>query len=273
MIESFQFEKMNPIALEELRIMQLKDLKAQIQDPIEEAIVTYKADFIGIVREGETVGYACIGTYEEYKETILEYYLIPRYRRCSSDILMKLAKLSGCTRWIVNTQDFFALPVMLDLGLKFEISGYIFAFDSSKDLSFDFEEGISFETTRISEFKEVYEMIMQDDFYTGGDIETVKARIIEEELYSLKRDGRLIGVGFVDILKRTPRFADIAMIIDCNERGKGLGTLLVKALISESKVRNIIPTALTGVSNKISRSTLQKAGFHLDGCTLQVQIL
>jgi GNAT superfamily N-acetyltransferase len=263
---------MNSDAFEELRTMQLKDLKAQIHDPIEEVIITYKADFIGIVKDTETVGYACIGTYEEYKNTILEYYLLPRYRRYSTQLLMKLAKISRCNKWIVNTQDFFALPIMLDLELKYEINGYIFTFDNSKNLNIDFGQGVSFEVTRIDELEKVYELIKQDDFYTGGGIETVEARIIEETLYSLKRDGRLIGIGFVDILKRTPLYADIAMIIDGNERGNGLGTLLVKALIGESKARNIIPTALTGVSNKISRNTLQKAGFYLDGCILEVYI-
>lgn len=272
MSEGFKFKMMEPSSLKELRVMQLKDLKAQVQDPIEEAIVTYEADFVGILLGEEKVGYACIGIYEEYKDNILEYYLKPEYRSYAGDVLKKLAKWKGCKGWIVNTQDSFALPVMLDLGLKFEISSYIFAFNSSKNLIFNYEQGISFELTRVSESKEVYDLIMQDDFYTGGDIDTVKARIIREELYSLKRDGRLIGVGFVDILKRTPRFADIAMIIDGNERGKGLGTLLVKALICESKARNITPTALAGISNKISRSTLQKAGFHVDGCTLQVQM-
>jgi FR47-like protein. len=52
------------------------------------------------------------------------------------------------------------------------------------------------------------------------------------------------------------------------ERNKGWGVVLVKALINKSRLLNIIPTAVCEVNNITSRKTLQKAGFHLDGCIL-----
>lgn len=58
------------------------------------------------------------------------------------------------------------------------------------------------------------------------------------------------------------------MIIDEKERHKGWGVLLVKALISRCRLLNITPTAICDVNNLTSRKTLQKAGFHLDGCIL-----
>lgn len=272
MIGSFSFEKVDPSSLEHLREMQIKELKGPAQDGIEEGIITYKADFVRIAAEGMDAGYACIGTDRYYKDNILEYYLKDDYRSHSGEVLKQLVETYGCKGWFVNTQDFLVLPIMLDLRLKYEIDAYKFAVDEGKNIDYKLEHDLTFGMTKRNELQEVYEMVMQDGFYTGGDIETVAVRIAEEELYSLRFDGRLIGVGFVGVLKRTPDFADIAMIIDTNERHKGWGVLLVKALIRQSRLRNLIPTAICDVDNVVSRKTLQRAGFHLEGCLLLAQI-
>lgn len=73
---------------------------------------------------------------------------------------------------------------------------------------------MTLEITKPEELKEVYQLIIQDGFYTGGSIETLIPRIEVKELYSLREDQKLIGVGFIDVLLRTPTYADIAMIID-----------------------------------------------------------
>ena len=66
--------------------MHLNELKGQAQDSIEEGIITYNAEFVRISTEKEIIGYMCIGTYSYYKDFILEYYLIRRYRESSGDI-------------------------------------------------------------------------------------------------------------------------------------------------------------------------------------------
>lgn len=272
MIGYFEFERVELDSLEYLRKMQVKELKCQVQDFIEEGIVTYKADCMRILAKGEDVGYACIGTYEYYKDIILEYYLIDKNRVYAEELLKQIAKDYGCKGWFVNSQDFFALPIMLDSRLPFEINGYIFEIDNTEKVDYKLGQGLSFETTGRIELQEVYELIIQDDFYTGGGIETVEEKIAKEILYSLRLDGRLIGVGFAGILKRTPGYADIAMIIDPHDRQKGWGTFILKALINQCRLQNIIPTACCDVNNNISRRTLQKAGFYLDGCMLLVRI-
>jgi predicted acetyltransferase len=179
-----------------------------------------------------------------------------------------LARHYKCKEWFVNTNDYFSLPVMLDLRLPFEINAYKFAIDESTNVNYEFDSNITMDVTKLEELEEVYKLIMQDDFYSGGGIETLKPRIEVEELYSLRIDRRFIGIGFIGVLKRTPTYADIAMIIDRNERHKGYGILIVKALISRCRLLNITPTAVCGVNNLISRTTLQKASFYLDGCIL-----
>ena len=268
----FYIEKTEPSSLGYLRAMHLKELKGPVLDGIEEGIITYKADFVRIANEGTDAGYACIGTDKYYKDNILEYYLKDDYRSRSGEVLKQLAEAYGCKGWFVNTRDFLALPVMLDLRLNYEIDAYIFAIDEERAVDYKLESNITFGIVKINELHEIYELIMQDGFYSGGNIETVAVLIEEEGIYSLRSDGRLIGVGFVGVLKRTPAYADIAMIIDAGERHKGWGILLVKALIHQSRLRKVIPTTLCDVDNVVSRKTLERAGFHLEGCLLLAHI-
>jgi len=272
MNKEIQFEVEKPSTLEDLRNIQIEELKAQVQDYIEEAIVTYKADFVSIAISGKRAGYACIGTYGDFKNIILEYYLIRKYCNFSGIALKSLANKYDCKKWIVNTQDNFSMPLMLDLRFKFETESYIFSTNGNKPKKYKLGNNMSLETTKDTELTETYKLLLQDGFYTGGSIETVAKRIAVNELYSLRIDGKLIGVGFIGILARTPKYADIAMIIDRRHRHKGFGTLLVKALIYESFEKKLIPTALTDVNNKNSRRALQKAGFYIDGYTLLAQV-
>ncbi|MCL2322749.1 MAG: GNAT family N-acetyltransferase, partial [Oscillospiraceae bacterium] len=114
--------------------------------------------------------------------------------------------------------------------------------------------------------------IMQDGFYTGGDINSLFPIITANEMYSLKKNDRLIGAGFIGVSKRTPGYADIAMIIDKENRHNGYGVLIVKVLVAKCRLLNLIPTAVCDVTNLASRKVLQKAGFHLDGCLLLAQV-
>lgn len=262
------FEIAEPSTLKYLRDMYLSELKGQAQDSFEEGIITYNADFVRISVEKEIIGYACIGTYSNYKGFILEYYLICKYRESSGDIIKRLSRNFNCKGWFINTHDFFALPTMLDLRLTYEIDAYKFAIDKSVNWEINFNENVTLELTKLEELKEVYDLVMQDGFYSGGNIETLIPAIKAEELYSLRVNEKLIGIGFISILLRTPKYADIAMIIDKKERNKGWGVILVKSLINKSRLPNIIPTAVCDVNNITSRKTLQKAGFHLDGCIL-----
>ena len=272
MPEYIDFETVGIDELKNLRKAQVAVLKGQVQDYIEEGIVTYGSTCLRILAGGEEAGYACIGTYEYYKDIILEYYLTEKHRAHAGDILGRLAEGYGCRGWFVNSHDFFALPAMLDLKLPFEIKGYILSIGGAENAEYELAPGVTFGVAARTELQEIYDLIVRDGFYTGGGVETVEARIAEEELYSLRLDGRLIGVGFVSILKRTPEYPDTAVIIDPAERRKGWGTLLLKALIHRSALRNLAPTACCDAGNVISRRTLQGAGFFLDGCLLLARV-
>jgi RimJ/RimL family protein N-acetyltransferase len=113
---------------------------------------------------------------------------------------------------------------------------------------------------------------MQDGFYTGNGRIALAVRIKNGEIYLLRSQDMLIGVGFVSPLGRTPDYADIAMIIDGRHRMQGFAVQLVKQLIQISLHKGLIPTALTSPQNIASRKTLEKCGFFIDGCMLLAKI-
>lgn len=250
-----------------MRDIQIKDLKGPAQDSTEEGILTYNADFVKITIDNDLAGYACIGTYDHFKDTILEYYLNRCFRSYSGEILKLLAKQYKCNKWLVNTHDFFAFPVMLELELAYMLDAFKFGFDQNTCYTQELFEKGTLKITRSYEITEVHNLILQDGFYTGKPQSLINS-IETEELYSLRADNALIGAGFIGVLSRTPTYADIAMIIDEIHRNKGWGTLLVKELVFRCKERGIIPTAICDANNKASRKTLERSGFYLDGCLL-----
>jgi GNAT superfamily N-acetyltransferase len=266
------FETADSADLQYLRDLQVKELRGTAQDGTEEGIVTYHADFIKIRTSKDTAGYACIGTHDLYKGRILEFYLLSRYRIDAADIILQMINTYECRQWLVSTHDFFAFPVLLDLQLPYQIDAYTFAMDDTVKIAYSLGAEITIEATTPHEIEEAYPLLLQDGFYTGGDISSVFPLVSDKEMYSMRKNSRLIGAGFIGPSKRTPMYADIAMIIHRDERRLGYGVLLVSALVSKCRRLGLLPTAVCAASNTASKKALQKAGFYLDGCLLLAQV-
>lgn len=266
--KEYVFEKVSDNTIEVYRKEKVKDYRAQISDYIEEGIITYGADFILITIDNTEVGYFCLGNQKEYANKILEFFVINEYKCHAPQIIREIIKHFECDGWFVNTQDSFSLSLLIELDLPYTINGFIFKYGRCVLPVLDNETNSLLEVARVEEVERIYELVVLDDFYTGGDIESLREKIRNKELYVLKTSGRIIGVGFISILKRTPRYADVAMLIVPEERKKGFGVLIQKMLIGLCEEYNLIPTACCDVDNIISRKTLQHAGYYLDGCML-----
>jgi len=267
-VDRIEFKDTNIENISKLRCNYLDEIAVQVQDYVEEGITTYNGKCVQILDGEKEIGYVCIGTYDYYKDTILEYYVIPEYRRFSAKIVNSIKNNFNCVGWFVNTQDKISLPVMMELNLNHVIDGYIFSYNKSNMEEICENNKIIFSLSNIEEIEHIYNIITQDNFYTGGDKDTVIERIEEGMFFSFYYDERLVGVGFKDILKRTPKFADIGMVVDSKFRKKGFGTLILKELIKVCIESQIIPTACCEKNNLISRKALENVGFYIDGCLL-----
>lgn len=254
--------------INKLRYDYIDEIAVHVQDYIEEGITTYNGKCV-LISDGEKeIGYVCIGTYDYYKDIILEYYVMPEYRHFSAAIVNSIKNNFNCAGWFVNTQDKISLPVMMELNLNYVINGYIFSYNKSNKKEVFENSRMIFSLSRIEEIDHIYNIITQDNFYTGGNKDTVIERIKEKVFFSFYYNDELVGVGFKDILRRTPTFADIGMVIDSKFRKKGFGTLILKYLIKECLDSQIIPTACCEKNNFISRKALENVGFYIDGCLL-----
>jgi GNAT superfamily N-acetyltransferase len=273
----YEFQRTSLKELESLRQMQVSDLRAQAHDPLEERIDLAAPACLKIQFAGKDVGYAIIDDKAEVGITLLEFYLVISQRKNAKGVFTELIRSYHCRYWLVNTQDSFALPLMLENGLSYELDGYIFSLDSRKyensTQADELHARPGLELAKLEDLNQTYTLVMQDGFYTGGGPEALAVRIKNEEIYLLRSEGALIGVGFVSPLVRTPRYADIAMIIDRPYRKKGFASYLVSQLVQVSFQKNLIPTALTSTQNIASRKTLEKCGFYLDGGILLAKII
>lgn len=264
-IVKYTFHEGNNANISFLREKQILDLKGQIFDPLEEKVRLDSPLCIEIQEKNKRIGYALIDTKENPEKTILEFYLLIEYRKDAKFILNELIRNYKCTFWYVNTQDSFSLPLMIECGYPSEIDGFIFSIND--EVRQRNTPDLTVKKAVPDDLDAVYELIMQDGFFTGAGKEDVLTRIRTGEIFLLY-SSKLIGVGFVSPLLRTPDFADIAMIIDKDHRRQGYATQLVDQLIKISFQQNLRPTALTSETNIASRKTLQKCGFYVDGCML-----
>lgn len=265
--EGLQFESVPLAALDDLREQQISALRSHVQESVEEGISAYSTDCVRLCHQGQAIGYACLSPDDADRQIILEYFVINGFRRHAAAILKQLARESGASGWLVNTQDELGLPVMLNLGLPYSIDAYIFVADRDSAPS-ALPCNASISPAGAVELSEIHSLVMQDGFYTGGGIESLQQRLEHGELYSLRTSGRLIGVGFISPLERTPEYADIAMIIDQAFRRQGWGLKLVTTLTALCGKLGLTPTAVCSAHNYASRQTLEGVGFRLVGCML-----
>jgi GNAT superfamily N-acetyltransferase len=271
-MEDLLFQRAALSDLESLRKYQVLNLKGQVYDPLEERIELTSPSCL-IIRNAEVeAGYAILEDEDPKVITLLEFFLVPAHRKHARSVFDTLVRLFHCNAWFVNSQDSFALPLLLELGLSYELDGYLFSTEKIDSESTHAPNEIHLNLATTGDLDSTYELIMQDGFYTGNGRTGLAVRIKNGEIYLLRLQDQLIGVGFVPPLGRTSRYADIAMIIDGRHRRQGFAVQLVKQLLQISLNKGLVPTALTSPQNIASRRTLERCGFFIDGCMLLAKI-
>ncbi len=264
-MEDCRFQRVAFGDLASLRRQQTLDLRGQVHDPLEERIELSEPTCLKIRLGDADVGYALLDAALLTRTTLLEFYLIAHCRPNAKAVLSELVFSFHCARWFVNTQDSFALPLLLDCGFAYQLDGYLFSVERPNHNGRTDSEMMVLDSASVGDLESTYGLIMQDGFYTGNGRQALAVRIQSGEIYLLRSEGIPIAVGFVSPLARTPQYADIAVIVDNGHRRQGLGSQLVTRLVQISLDKGLIPTALTSPRNTASRRTLEKCGFHLDG--------
>lgn len=271
-MSSYKFLKTKLSEVSCLRKCQITDLKGQEFDPIEEIIRLKNLLCIKIQFTNENIGYGLIENSTEKDSTLLEFFISRKHRSNAITIFNEFTKAFRCNYWNVNTTDSFALPLLLENKFSYTLDCYIFSLNDEAPAKIALPDELSITSPTVENIQDIYNIVLQDGFYTGDGLSGITKCIDNNEIYLLRKEDAVIGVGFVSPLSRTKQYADIAMIIDDEYRKAGCATYLVNQLIHICVNNDLIPTALTSIDNIASKRTLEKCGFYVDGYLLLAKI-
>jgi RimJ/RimL family protein N-acetyltransferase len=174
------------------------------------------------------------------KRTILEFYVLPPHRDRAFDLFEAFVETSRARHMEIQSSDLL-LAAML----------HTYARDVASE-SIVFQDCL---TTALPPNGAVLEQLTSD--------KEIRCSIGERAgggKWLLKVEGRQAGNGGI-LFHYNPPYGDIYMEIEESFRGRGLGAYLVQELKRLAYELGSIPAARCNVDNRVSRKTLQKAGF------------
>jgi GNAT superfamily N-acetyltransferase len=199
--------------------------------------LTYAVSLAGAVAGFGTVAIA--GPWKD-TPTILEFYVLPAHRDRAFDLFEAFVEASEAGHMEIQSSDLL-LAAML----------HTYARDVRSE-AIVFRDGL---TTALPARGTVLEQ-------TTSDTE-MRCSIAERAgggEWLLKIDGQQAGKGGI-LFHYNPPYGDVYMEIEEPFRGRGLGAYLVQELKRLAYELGSIPAARCNVDNRVSRKTLQKAGF------------
>jgi GNAT superfamily N-acetyltransferase len=191
--------------------------------------------------DGRTVGYGLVGGVRaDPKDSITEFYVLPRHRGAALPLFRQLAIVSQAHKIEAQTNDRLLTLMVFDCGVDIEHEAILFEDGFTSNLTIqDAVFRPSTQADRDAAFPHSSEPV--------GD-------------FVIDHNGQVAATGGILFHYNNP-FGDIYMEVAENHRRKGYGSFLVQELKRASYEMGRIPAARCNPTNIGSRSTLQKAGF------------
>lgn len=190
--------------------------------------------------DGAVVGYGSVGGGpREWKDTIKEFHLLPRFRGSALQLFRTLIATSSATRVEAQTNDRLLLLMLLDCATEVTSPTILFA------------DGV---TTNHALPGTVFRPL---DPAERADVFAHEHEPVGE--YCLDREGEVAATGGL-ALHYNPPYGDLYMEVAGAHRRQGLGSYLIQELKRVCYGIGRIPAARCGAENLPSRLTLQRAG-------------
>lgn len=190
--------------------------------------------------DGIKIGYGSVWgkNKREDRDAIFEFYIIPAYRKFASFIFPRFQFASEAKYVECQTNDLLLSAMLFEYAHN--INAEAILFEDYCETKLDIP-GIIF--TR-------HETVNDNPKDAGG--------------YVLEANGDVVASGGLMLNYNMP-FVDIYMDTKENQRQKGYGSLMVQELKKTAYKMGRVPAARCNVGNKVSKSTLLKAGFRVCG--------
>ncbi len=190
--------------------------------------------------DGQVAGYGSVGgAPRDSRDTLKEFYLLPRFRGAALPILRALIETSGARTVEAQTNDTLLLLMLLDCAVAVTSPTILFA------------DGL---TTRLDPRGAVFRALT--DAEREGAFPHTHEDVGE---YGLVRDGEVVATGGL-AFHYNPPYADLYMEVAAPYQRRGFGSYLVQELKRVCHDLGCIPAARCGEGNAASRMTLQRAG-------------
>jgi GNAT superfamily N-acetyltransferase len=191
--------------------------------------------------DGRIVGYGLVGGVRgDPKDSITEFYVLPRYRGAALPLFRELAAVSKASKIEAQTNDRLLTLMTFDCGVDLQHEAILFEDGFTSNLTI---QDACFRASTQSD---------QDSAFTHTS-EPVGDFVIEH-------NGEVAATGGILFHYNNP-YGDIYMEVATQYRRRGYGSFLVQELKRTSYEMGRIPAARCNTTNIASRSTLQKAGF------------
>jgi len=167
----------------------------------------------------------------EDRDSIMEFYLEPAFRKEARGIFAKFIEASGVSYIECQSNDPFLSEMFFEFAIDISAEAILFEED--------------FRSTIVIDGTELVSAGPSDNRF--------------DRPYVLKHKGELVGSGGLLLNYNFP-YADIYYGIEEAHRRKGFGSFFVQELKRVAYEMGRVPAARTGIDNAISKRTMMKAG-------------
>jgi len=176
------------------------------------------------------------------------------HRHLGQRIFAQVRKLEQVREAYVPTCDEFFLAHALDEYRLLEKQAYLFQVRPGVQRP-PFPRGLTHRLARPDDLTQMTTLI-------GDFFDRVEWRIADGQITVAERDSEIAGFGVIERSTLYPAAASIGMITVEAQRGQGVGTAIIGALLDECDRQQLTAIAGCWYYNHFSKQTLEKAGMY-----------
>jgi GNAT superfamily N-acetyltransferase len=221
----------------------------------------------GVRSAGTLIGYGILHGEGEDRSTVVEFFLLPHYRRHTVPVFDRFTAATEATGVQARSNDRDLLLLLYERTREIVPGAYYFRDAESTHHPIPGVRCRSIEPDDLDTLTPIltssagWPFELADRQAVIAWMETNECRLLEDE------EG-IAGIGAI-LHGYNPPFANIGMVVMKRARGRGYGTYLVEELKREAHAMGKIPRADCAPWNATSRATLLRAGFLVSGRVLR----
>lgn len=198
------------------------------------------------------IGYCCI----DKDKSLLQLYLNKSNRHLTADAVKALIEADKITSALMSSIEIVSFNACLCHASRLEKDtyNYVYAAQNANIPQLELRAATSKDIDAAKAFfKSAADF--DDHFGYGENL------INRKELFLYEEGGSILASGECRLSDTQPQYADLGMIVQKSQRGKGLGTKMLNTLASLAESKKRIPICSTTVDNIGSQKAIAKAGF------------